>query len=79
MKLLEALNLLAIVALIAGFAALLTGHLSSTKEIADVKFAIEQSKKGARFTAADGQALCLALLSAHPEVEDALPDVCRSK
>lgn len=71
------LNRVGAAALVLGFIALLYGHHDSAPEIAALKFAVEQSKKGARFTAADGRLVCLALLSAHPEVEDALPEVCK--
>lgn len=71
------LNRVGAAALAIGFFALLYGHYDYDRELADLKFAVEQSKKGARFTAADGRLVCLALLSAHPEVEDALPEVCK--
>lgn len=79
MKSLIWLNRLAAVALISGFVALLHDRLDSSKELAEVRYAIEQSKKGERFTANDGRALCMAILSSHPEAEPILPDVCRRK
>jgi len=42
----------------------------------DEKLAVAQAKQGARFTADDGRQLCLAVVTAHPEVIPLLPPVC---
>ena len=71
----------ALVVLNACLALVIVGYLvwsapSLRQQARDEKLAVEQAKKGARFTAADGRQLCLALVTAHPEVLPSLPPVC---
>lgn len=71
----------ALVVINIGLALVLAGYLilsapTIRQQARDEKLAVEQAKQGARFTAADGRQLCLALVSAHPEVLPSLPSVC---
>lgn len=71
------LNRIGAAALAIGFFALLYGRYDYDRELADIKFAIEQSKKGARFTAADGRAVCAVVSQIRPDLSHELPAVCR--
>jgi len=69
------------VAINACLALVIVGYLvwsapSLRQQARDEKLAVEQAKQGARFTAADGRQLCLALVTIHPEVLPSLPPVC---
>jgi len=73
------LRALAIVNVVLGV--VLAGYLlafapTMRQQAKDGKVAIAHAKQGARFTADDGRQLCLAVVTAHPEVIPLLPPVC---
>lgn len=78
MNMLVCLNRIGAAALTMGFFALLYGHYQYDNELDDLKFAIAQSKKGDRFTADDGRALCAVVAQIRPDLSRELPDVCRT-